>query len=143
MPILTPRIPGERHAGILIHENQILLIHRKKNSYEYWVIPGGGREEGETGEQTVIREILEETGISVPKVDLLYQFQTDKGAGEPQTDFIYRGSDFPFQLPQLIGEEKDHNSAQDFYEPQWIDLPKAKTLNILPIHLKEYLVKNF
>ena len=47
--------------AILLRENSLLLLHTK--TLDYYMLPGGGIEEGETPEQTVIREVLEETGF--------------------------------------------------------------------------------
>lgn len=52
---------------VIIGEDEtILLIKRKNNPYKgFWALPGGFVEYGETVEQAAIREVKEETGISV------------------------------------------------------------------------------
>lgn len=42
-------------------EHQVLLILHKKGGH--WGLPKGGAEEGETPEQTALRELMEETGL--------------------------------------------------------------------------------
>ena len=48
---------------ILIENSKILLIHRIKDNQEYYVVPGGGIEDGENYIKTVIRELKEELAI--------------------------------------------------------------------------------
>lgn len=56
---------------IVIDENgRILLQHRRDNGY--WGLPGGAMEVGESFEETARREVLEETGLSVGKLELYY-----------------------------------------------------------------------
>lgn len=54
----------EAAGGLLTRENQfsleILLIHRPK--YDDWTLPKGKREDGETWQETALREVREETG---------------------------------------------------------------------------------
>ena len=56
-----------RYQGAIIRNDQILLIKQRyhKDGIHYWIIPGGGREEGETEEECVKREIKEETNLDV------------------------------------------------------------------------------
>lgn len=58
-----------RVRGILIKNGKLLVIHRIKNNYEYYVIPGGGIENQETMTQALKRELLEEVGIQIKVLD--------------------------------------------------------------------------
>ena len=57
----------EKSCGAIIanptDSNQILLIQHKNG--KHWAFPKGHMEPGETEEQTALREIREETGLSV------------------------------------------------------------------------------
>ena len=53
-------------VGIVDKEGKILMIKRaKKEGDLVWEFPGGKVEDNETKEQACIREVFEETGISV------------------------------------------------------------------------------
>ncbi len=58
-----------RHAvrSYLIKDGKIVVINYKKHHSGYYDIPGGKIEEGETPEQTSIREFKEETGMIIKK----------------------------------------------------------------------------
>src|ERR1035438_1688422 len=66
MRTITRDIVG---ALIISSDNKILLgKHATKTSgvyCDYWVVPGGGIEEGETKLQALQREMLEDTGIDI------------------------------------------------------------------------------
>lgn len=46
-------------------EDRLLLVRQTRVSGQRWECPGGGQEPGETLEETVVREVAEETGIAV------------------------------------------------------------------------------
>ena len=62
-----------RYTGIIVRDHHMLLIQQRDYEGErsYWVAPGGGREPGETEEECVRREMLEETGLEVQVERLL------------------------------------------------------------------------
>lgn len=51
----------------LIKDNKVVVINYKQHNNGYYDIPGGKIEEGETSEETSIREFKEETGITITK----------------------------------------------------------------------------
>lgn len=50
-------------ALIFDDEGRVLLVHR--NDIDWWNLPGGGMELGETVDEAVQREVREETGLEV------------------------------------------------------------------------------
>ena len=50
-------------SAIIFADNRVLLAHRR--DIDWWNLPGGGMEAGETVEQAMCREVLEETGLEV------------------------------------------------------------------------------
>ena len=130
------RIAGERHAGIVIKDGKILLVHRIKNGYEYHVFPGGHRREGELGQNTVIREILEETSMSVTNPKLVFEFKDYKNNN---TDYYYFCTWVSGDQPKLNGEEALADPKLNFYGPMWVSLNEIGSLNILPKFAKFWL----
>ena len=51
----------------LIKDDKIVVIKYKQHDIDYYDIPGGKIEEGETSDLTSIREFKEETGITINK----------------------------------------------------------------------------
>ena len=131
------RVEEERHAGIVIKDGKLLLIHRIKEGFEYHVFPGGHRRRDESGEDAVIREIFEETGITVAEPKLAFDFS------DPRNEWIHyyyictwKNGDKLY----LNGEEKDADPKVNFFDPMWIDLNEISNLNILPENAKKWVV---
>ena len=59
-----------RVAGVAVHNGKILL--HKTPSDNFWSLPGGRADIFEMTRQTLIREMIEETGLSVIVGDLLW-----------------------------------------------------------------------
>lgn len=57
-------------AGLIFSPDRSSVLLIKRRDVPVWVLPGGGIDPGESAEQAVVREILEETGFTV-KVDRL------------------------------------------------------------------------
>ncbi|MDX1756335.1 MAG: NUDIX domain-containing protein [Marinobacter sp.] len=72
MTQLHPDIRNTARA-LIIRENAVLLLRKRgPGRGEYYTLPGGGQQTGETLEQTVARECLEEIDAEVCLQDLLW-----------------------------------------------------------------------
>lgn len=58
----------KRAAAVIVRDGRVLMVHersRRSGGGEWWTLPGGGLEPGETAEEAVRREVFEETGLVV------------------------------------------------------------------------------
>lgn len=69
--IVVPRLPDGR---ILL-----LKIHRYVPDRWSWEFPGGGTDEGESAEETALRELGEEAGIQATSTRVIGRFSSDTG----------------------------------------------------------------
>lgn len=121
-----PRISGR---AIIFDNDQVILLFRHKktaNGYkEYYAIPGGGQDEGETITECVIRELKEEYNVDIKINEFLGQVGDDKNMGYIYYCEIINGK------PILGGEELEHNNEDNYYEIQYIKVNELDNYNIL------------
>jgi len=94
-------------AIIPFRPDKILLIKRDTIPFKgYWALPGGRMDPGETVEQTVVREVKEETGLDVEIIRALGEY-VEKGVKD-NVEYEY----YPtcFQVRVTGGEIKRQES---------------------------------
>jgi len=75
-------------AIIVFPQDTILLIKRDTVPFKgYWALPGGRAEPGETVEQTIIREVKEETGLDVTVVRKIGEYHEQGIQGGVEYDY--------------------------------------------------------
>ncbi|WP_066497098.1 NUDIX hydrolase [Abyssisolibacter fermentans] len=57
--------------AIIIDKDKFLIMHKKRVKEELWDLPGGRMEFSETAQDTLLREVQEETGLRVKPFRLL------------------------------------------------------------------------
>ena len=112
--------------GIIIKDNMIVL--NEFGNGEYFNIPGGGVEPGETVKDAVVREIFEETGLNVTVGDLMFvlEYEPNKSKfiyGEmPHISFVFRcflngdGTIKPPIIPDVNPDNPSLVSKQSGYQ---------------------------
>lgn len=68
-PVLRHDCPPTVPQAIVLQDQQVLLVQR--DTPRFWELPGGSMASGESAEETVVREVQEETGVRVEIVELL------------------------------------------------------------------------
>jgi 8-oxo-dGTP diphosphatase len=123
-------------GGVVIDGGRALLIRRASEPLRgEWSIPGGMLELGETLEEGVARELLEETGLRVRVLDLIDVFERiipEPAAGESGGKFIKPR--YHFVIADYLCERisGDHAAASDV-----TDLAFAREDDLARFHLTE------
>lgn len=67
-----PTRPYLAVSAAIVRDDRVLIVRRARPpAHGLYTLPGGGVELGETLEQAVMREVMEETGLTVEPVELL------------------------------------------------------------------------
>lgn len=122
-------------CGVIIEMNgKILLQHRTDE--DCWCIPGGVMEIGETFEQTAIREVFEETGLTVEYLQLFGIYSGESCFVEyPNKDkmysvqIIFKATEFTGELIQSGEESRVHKFFDIDKLPNNLNLRQKSFIN--------------
>ncbi len=111
-----------RSAVLVTKGDNVLLIERVKAPEPvYYVLPGGGIEEGETPEQAAIREMKEELGVDIE----VESVEKDPSATSRET-WIARGSIKGDAEPVWLEEHKQ--TPENSYKVVWFPISELGTV---------------
>lgn len=116
-----------RYQAAIVQEGRVLLAQmRTPDGRLIWLPPGGGREGNETPEECVVREIQEETGLSVA-VDRLLFTEPDMPGGA--YDFLYTYLCRPVSgtLKTGVEPEAEFMPVLLLQSLEWLDLREQST----------------
>ena len=109
-------------AIIEFSPEMVLLIKRRTVPFKgYWALPGGRAETGEKVEQTIVREVKEETGLDVVVV---------RKVGEYHEQGVQSGVEYDYYpacfLVKVVGGEvkKQQTEIEDIQLFSFDDIPK-------------------
>lgn len=132
-------------VGIIIFskDGKILLVKSNpvnKGAYEgYWVIHGGGIEEGETKEQAVIRETLEETGIDISNYAL--ELVSDSRTGQSEKNLKPSGErvmvnmkffEYKVEMSDLNAADIKVTLSHEHSDFKWVKPEELSSMKLSP-----------
>lgn len=116
---IDPRLlvdnPRQRPSTLcyLVDSGRLLMLRRKKEPFAgHWTAPGGKIIEGETPEQAIIREVHEETGLTIS--DPLLKAVCLESGDDPNYNWLL----FIFRAHSFFGTLTESDEG----ELRWLDL---------------------
>lgn len=105
--------------ALILLDGKFLAMHKANETEDILELPGGRTEFGETAEETLVREIMEETGLTIHPIKLLdtWTFINDN---YQITGIIY--------LSKLLSGQVKLSSEHDRYE--WLN-PDTTAINLM------------
>jgi len=129
---------GIRLAAIILSQDKekVVLIKRYKSKRHYFVFPGGGLETTDKNKkEALLREIKEETNLSVEIISQPYQLNI---LGHSQ-QFFYICKHLKGN-PAIIGEEKERQNNNNQYAVGWFPVKDLNKITLYPLEIRDWLL---
>lgn len=125
-----------RAAVVIVEDDRVALIERVRDGRTYFVFPGGKVEDGETPEDTAVREAYEELGVEVELGDLIF-----RSTGSNRLHLHYRARIVGGEFGAGRGREMvtSGETPKGTYQPVWMRLEDLTKCDVLPMRLAEEL----
>ncbi len=120
--------------AILLKDDQILLMDRNKFGIKYRALVGGNIELGETPEQALKREVLEESSLTF-KNERLVIIEDAGDIYGIQYIYLCEYASGDLKLDLNSEEYKINSMGKNLYRPIWFPIKDILNSNILPKEL--------
>lgn len=129
--------------GIIIRDGKIAMMHSRK--YDYYKLPGGGIEPGETLEETLVREVLEESGLVV-KTETIKEFGYVRRIEKGRYEDIFVQDNYYFTCEaedERTDQKLDAYEEEEQFMLEFVILEHAVNVNETSNHLEKEEIGTF
>ena len=125
---------------MIIESGKVLTIKRTKLGDIYWVMPGGGVEDGETDGQALVREIKEELGLDVKVGKIILEIDSKHPDLAGQKEYFYLCTILGGEMGSGRGPEFDKNTSYvGKFDIEWLDIKDLKNFDLKPGDIKDLI----
>lgn len=130
--------------AIIIRDNKLLVIRNTTGGDDWYLLPGGGQNHGETLVEALKRECIEEASVEIEVGDILFirdyisrnhEFAEEENDAH-QVEFIFHCTIAPDAQPGM-------GSVTDIWQTgvEWLPLKRLYEFDLYPSQLKEVLAQ--
>jgi 8-oxo-dGTP pyrophosphatase MutT (NUDIX family) len=139
-------MPPVRNAAkaVIVEGGRLLVTVNRDREGTFYLLPGGGQDEGETLTETLVRECWEEIGIRVEVGDLLFVREYiaahhEFALSEPNVHQV----EFMFVCRPVAERDPQRGASPDAWQigATWLDLDALSRARFYPAALKEPLLR--
>lgn len=128
--------------AVVLKDDQMLVMERFKMGKTYYTLLGGSVNSGETEDAAAIREVHEESGITIANPRLVFV----EDAGDPYGPQYIYFCDYVSGEPELQPDSEEAfwtKEGANTYKPMWIPMQDLKNKEFTTPLLKEALLMAF
>ena len=115
-------------GAVIVNDDQVLVVRRTNPPLQgEWSIPGGLVDTGETTKEAVVREIREETNLTIEPVELVEVFERILRDADSRVQYHFVVTDYLCRL--LSGEPRPGTDVSDM---RWARVEELQVLGITP-----------
>ena len=129
---LFPIKPRQSARALIFKDGALLVFQRKRHSLktgkwvEYYSIPGGGIDPGESPEEAVVRELREEMGVTIA-VDQLVAHMT----GHKFEHYVYTARIVEGEPVFMMDSEEAHSMSElNQFIVTWVPVVELTSINL-------------
>lgn len=128
--------------AIIIEDGKLLVMHRDKESSQYFTLVGGKVSDNETIEQALVREVKEETGLDIVSARLVFYEEHPAPHNEQYIYLCEVGPHQPVAI-QTYSEESFMNKISiNVHDPQWVDATSFPGIPFRTPQLQDAITKS-
>lgn len=123
-------MPRRIARAIVVHDGSILIIKRNKHGQQFYSLPGGAIEAGESTQQAAVRELREETSIKASVQQHVYHEEIAQfGISDYFVCELQSGSP---AVQENSPEAQRNTQGENTYEPMWVKIGALRDIELLP-----------